>query len=208
MPKQTSNDLMNHLNEQIGFLQRSCELFDNGYKSESKRIALVIRVLLHDTNNSVSLLKQIGKKNILFYDTSDYNPENLMQKLGIVKLRMTSQRVEFLPLLDDGPFINPEKEKITFDDWWNGVVFVDVKRNTITRKKLILDISNQDGGAHIDPTINKVYAGLTRDNSLGVFEHYDFNGVKTEATNPEWAGVRQIAHEVLKSLSDEFPEYF
>jgi len=48
---------------------------------------------------------------------------------------------------------------------------------------------------------------MTRFNSLGL--RFIQNGNKRYfATHSELASVRQISHEILKSLKDEFPEYF
>ena len=72
---QSINELKKHLKEQIYFLKRSSESFDNGYESEGKRLAVTLRVLLHDSNKSTSLLSQLNKKDILFYDTAtEYYP--------------------------------------------------------------------------------------------------------------------------------------
>jgi hypothetical protein len=42
-----------------------------------ERLAVSLRVLLHDTNTSHSLLGQLGKKNIKFVDAAlDFDPKN------------------------------------------------------------------------------------------------------------------------------------
>ena len=66
----SKQDLESHLREQIEFLKRSTKSYDEGFESEGKRIAVVLRVLLHDTNQSLSLLNQLRFKNILFHDTA------------------------------------------------------------------------------------------------------------------------------------------
>src|SRR5258708_9428366 len=53
-----------HLTKQLGFLARSCKSYDEGHIDEGIRIATVIRVLVHDTKNCVSLLKHLGATNI------------------------------------------------------------------------------------------------------------------------------------------------
>ena len=53
-------DLKASLIEQIGLLQTACSLYDQGNKDAAKFIAVSLRVLLHDTQQSHSLLKQIG----------------------------------------------------------------------------------------------------------------------------------------------------
>lgn len=205
---QTEDELKSHLKEQIEFLRRSSQAYDEGFTSEAKRLAVVIRVLLHDTQNSTSLLTFLKKKDILFYDTSlDYNPHNLASTMGLIMMQIGPNDARYVPPLDDGPPTRYHKAKVTFKKWWNKIVFVDTKGNKLTRKDLVLAVSNKDGGAHVNPKLNKAYADMTRFDSLG----WKFIGggiEKNFATRPELASVRQMSHEVLKSLKDEFPEYF
>jgi hypothetical protein len=63
-------DLEYDLAEQLRFLASSGRAFDQGELSESKRIALVIRVLVHDTGASHSLLAQLGIKDTLAWADS------------------------------------------------------------------------------------------------------------------------------------------
>jgi len=206
--RQTEDELNSHLKEQIEFLKRSSQAYDEGFESEGKRLAAVIRVLLHDTQNSTSLLTLLKKKDILLYDTSlEYNPRNLASTMGLIMMRVGPNGAKYVPPLDDGPPIRYSKAKIAFEEWWNKIVFADTKGNKLTRSDLVLAVSNKDGGAHVDPKLNSAYADLTRFNSLGwkVIQ----KGVRKDfATKPELASIRQMSHEVLKSLKDEFPEYF
>jgi len=205
---QTEDELNSHLKEQIEFLRRSSQAYDEGFTSEAKRLAVVIRVLLHDTQNSTSLLTLLKKKDILFYDTSlDYNPNNLASTMGLIMMQIGPNDARYVPPLDDGPPIRYYKAKIAFEKWWNKIVLVDTKSNKLTRKDLVLAVSNKDGGAHVDPKLDKAYSDLTRFDSLGW--KFIQNGIEKDfATRPELASVRQMSHEVLKSLKDEFPEYF
>ena len=206
--RQTEDELNSHLKEQIEFLKGSSQAYDEGFESEGKRLAAVIRLLLRDTQNSTSLLTLLKKKDILFYDTSlEYDPRNLASTMGLIMMRVGRNGAKYVPPLDDGPPIRYSKAKITFEEWWNKIVFADTKGNKLTRRDLVLAVSNKDGGAHVDPKLNSAYADLTRFNSLG----WEFiqSGVKKDfATKPELASIRQMSHEVLKSLKDEFPEYF
>jgi hypothetical protein len=47
---QTQDELLAHLKEQITFMKESAISYDNGFESEGKRLAVVIRVLVHDTS--------------------------------------------------------------------------------------------------------------------------------------------------------------
>jgi hypothetical protein len=42
---------------------------------------------------------------------------------------------------------------LQFPHWWNEVIFVDGARAELTRRDLVLAVANQDGGAHVVPTL-------------------------------------------------------
>lgn len=58
--KRTKDQLEALLNEQIEHLKFSADEFDNGRDAEASRLALSLRVLLHDTKSSHSLLGQLN----------------------------------------------------------------------------------------------------------------------------------------------------
>lgn len=206
--KLTLDDLEKHLAEHISFLMRSAHAFDDGYYSEAKRIAVSLRLLLHDTAQSISLLNQLGKKSISFYETSlNIVPGNLASTLGLINVRFGKDGVTFNAPLDDGAPTRYRRGKLPFDDWWDKVVFIDQNNNRLTRKELVLAVANKDGGAHVDQKLNKAYADITKRGSLG----FTFMkcGEEVESIIPaEMASIRQICHEVIKTLKDEFPTIF
>jgi len=211
---QTELELKAHLIEQINFLQRSAKTYDEGYASEAKRIATTLRVLLHDTTWSKSLLTLLGKKRIKFYNTAMEYDSGLApnMKLILIIIRGHGEKDQgecfddayYRAPLDNCPPGTDVNRKMDFLQWWNQIVIIDQKKNKFSRKDLVLDVSNKDGGAHIDPELNNKYADLTRSNSLGLVLISN-NVEKKFSTNPELASIRQICHEVLKTLNDEFP---
>ena len=58
----SEEDWLEHLDEQIDFLKASSTSFDTGFHGEIKRLAISVRVLVHDTSNSTSLLALLDKK--------------------------------------------------------------------------------------------------------------------------------------------------
>jgi len=52
----TTDELQSHLEEQIEFLECSASSYDNGFSGEIKRLAVSVRVLVHDIGQSTSLL--------------------------------------------------------------------------------------------------------------------------------------------------------
>lgn len=189
------DDLQQHLQEQLGFLQRSADAFDEGHEAEAKRMAHVIRILVHDTGSSHSLLGQLEMKAGQWVDTClEDRPGNLSTHGGLVAQMLGQRSVRWTALLDDGPFRGTKN----FDAWWNAPVFRDNADTTLSRRDLILTMANKDGGSHVDPKLTDAYARLVKENSLGFIWMQD--GVEAPATGPEKAAVRQLAHEVLRSL--------
>jgi hypothetical protein len=189
-------DLLQHLEDQIRFLEASADAYDNGFESEAKRLATAIRILVHDTRSSHSLLGQLGKKDCAFLSTAiEFDPNNRITHGGLVVAAVGGAAAgKYLALLDDVPVTR----QLSFDEWWDETVFVDCQRRPLTRKQVILTAADQDGGAHVDPNLDTVYADLIKNNSLG-WKVSD--GVSSRAMEPpEKACIRQIAHELLKVI--------
>ena len=208
--QQTKAELLNHMKEQISFMLASAESYDHGFEGEARRLAVSIRILVHDTSQSKSLLTQIGKKDIGFLDTaSSFNANNLLPINCLTMMRLTSKNGvasgSYIAPLDN---LSPARAnvKIPFDNWWSGnIIYRDNRRNTFTRKHLVLNVANTDGGAHVDPKLDKAYAQFSRFNTLGwkVFK----SGIAEDFANtPVLPSIRQIAQELFKTLKDEFPD--
>ena len=201
----TPAELQKHLDEQIGFIERSAKAFDDGFEDEAKRLALTIRVLVHDTNNSRSLLHQIGTKSTLtFHDTAPNDvPRNLVTYSGIVAMALgvDKQTSAFVAFLDDHPY---EITQRPFDDWWSRTVFSRPDGQVLARKDLVLTAANQDGGGHVDPSLDETYRSLARGDFLD-WSRSDEKGIFVPMAGPERAAIRQIAHELLRTLRPGMP---
>jgi hypothetical protein len=196
MTELSNKELQEHLEEQIEFLECSALSYDNGFEGEIKRLAVSVRVLVHDTGNSTSLLTLLGKKNIDFVDTSiPFDENNKMTHSGLVQMMFGTRGSKSLPLLDDGQF----SRATSFDLWWNGIVFVDKDRNEFSRKDIVLSLANKEGGAHVDKNLDTKYADLRKNNSLGWFDVAP-DGKHTPSVDQVPPTMRQIAHETLKTL--------
>jgi hypothetical protein len=200
---QSKEELQQHLKDTIQALELSSRSFDGGFEGEANRLAAAIRVLVHDTGSSKSLLGQLGQKSIKFYETSiPRNPRNIMTYSGLTAIELTSEGAKYVAVLDMLPPESPPRW-VSFDEWWNRVIFVDQKGSETSRKDLILAVANKDGGAHLDPVLHGKYADLSRRNSLA----WQFSSPRGDIPleGPEKAAVRQITHEILKSLSPTMP---
>lgn len=201
-------DLLEALGESMSFLRRSADAYDAGHLGEAKRLAVTMRVLLHDTQVSHSILEQLGiKGRIPFLDTAGpINPDNLLHEHNLVAMRVTSTETgpkgEYFPLLDGGPA--EMVRMVPFGVWWDEPVMrID---RTWSRKQLTLQLSNKEGGAHIDPRLDEDYERLARRNQLGwvveTHDEMDNTGRSEQAFqgDPVAVAVRQISHELLSSL--------
>jgi hypothetical protein len=191
------DELVELYHEQWSFLRRSAEIFDGGETAEAKRLAATVRLLVHDTKRSKSLLSQLGLKNALFFDTAkDIQAANLVPTFGLVQVHFVGARAEYVaPLarpLPSGVWLIP------FEYWWAKPVVVVPGEFRLTRADLILIMANEDGGAHVDPTIDERYYRVARDAALNWSVATQF-GLEALA-NLEGASVRQIAHELMVSL--------
>ncbi|MFA6253485.1 MAG: SEC-C domain-containing protein [Patescibacteria group bacterium] len=197
---QSEEDLRQHLADSIRFLEESCNSYDRGFEGEAKRLSATIRILVHDTSQSTSLLTHLKMKDTRFLDTASDNwSDNTMTYSGLVAMQMaTGTPPHYIPLLDSA-----KGKPVEFAAWWNGIIFVDNTKNTITRKELILSVANKDGGTHVDQILDEKYGQLSRCNSLGWNAAQNGKDVGPLRA-PENASVRQIAHELLKTLKPDY----
>jgi len=199
MVSQSQDDLKRLLKEHYGFLLASSESYDRGSLAEAKRLAVSIRVLVHDTPASVSLLGQLGMKGCLFIDTATERPQPVIRTsyAGLVGVFLGQVSSKYLPHLDSG-----KSMAVTFEQWWNAPIIIDFAQREITRRRLILAVVNKDGGAHVDPELDDIYADLSRSNSMG--QMYSSDGPWEPLIGVEHASVRQVAHEVLRTFNVQY----
>jgi hypothetical protein len=206
-------DFVEHLLDQLSFLEESGRAFDAGRVGEAKRLAVVVRVLLHDTAKSKSLLGQMKLKERMSYlnTSGPYNPRNLLPHMGLVSLKMTTGSseggTEYVALLGDRP---PDfMRQTSFNHWWDEIVIKDDQGEMWTRRQITLHLSNKEGGAHVDERLTAKYDRLANDNALGwMYVYTEPTGSSVERAakgNPAYASMRQVAYELEMTLKRELP---
>lgn len=196
-------DLDDRLREQCQLLAILGGIFDKGDVVAALPLATTIRVLLHDTSASPSLLSQLGIKSGLRYrDTAQHiNPQNLLPNPGlvIIKMQMGSGSSWVAPLDNLSPGrTHPDS---LFETWWTTPITKDANGNAWARREFVLYLANKGGGAHVDPVIPEDLWALEKDNSMG-WQHSDpIVGEGVPMINgPILPSVRQIGHELQLSL--------
>lgn len=145
--------LRRRLVEQIGHLEVSAARLDAGWPSEANRLAVVVRVLVHQTQSSHSLYDQMGIKSTLKWLSADrdgWRP-SVLYKFSMVIVRQTfledGVETSIYPVAQSD-MLNPAF-LLDFDAWWTTPIMA-ANGVTITRKDVVSMLANQDGGAHVD----------------------------------------------------------
>lgn len=86
-----------------------------------------------------------------------------------------------------------------FDIWWSEPIIVDTNSKETSRKSLVTIAANQDGGAHVDPSLDEIYGNLTQQNSMGWMKSNQ-SGAMEPMGDPTKAALRQISHELIKTV--------
>ena len=199
------------LRHQVGFLKSSAAAYDAGNEAEAKRLASTIRLLVHDTGRSTSLLTQLKVKDlVLFLDTAGpVSMANMMTTMGLLMLQLRTTEGEppqgsYLPVRSEGP---RQHCWLPFAHWWDDPVSRLPQQDlNISRRDYVLDVADKEGGAHFDPEGSPIYRAISRDNG--------FNwtvGHKNEETgedvnlgrpsnDPTFAAVRQVTFELIETF--------
>lgn len=189
--------LKDHLRRQFEYLRRSCELYDAGHLDEAVRLAVGIRVLIHDTQKSKSLLRQMHVREQVKLATSFGFSAHLPKNF-----QPTSVFPIFASSVEGGtsvPFPLPIPPILmAVSEWWEEIVWM--QESTLTRKEIILGTANKEGGAHVQATapetIQELRRGLSRITSVKI------GGIEIGTPeNYHFILIRQFAHELLNSES-------
>jgi len=212
------SELLTKLRSQFGFLERSCASFDTGNEDEGEQLAHRVRLLLHDTDHSHSLLGQLGVKAALRYTDTSIHRERETKHLGgglyaatvaahagLVGWRTTESGAWiYAPgLAPEGDRINPP---VAFDQWWRKPFLKDTAGRSITRKSVVLDVANKDGGSHIDPVIPEAFRLLSSGSSLP-FQTSSGDDSPEAIRGFVMATTRQIAFELMDTLQRDLPNF-
>lgn len=195
--------------EQFEALKSSAANYDNGNLWESKRLATTVHTLVHDgsNGNSRSILKQLGIKGELSFLTCAQPPDKPgIQTLSILKGMCGISET------DNGPMYHPvldrafNRRHVTFQHWWDEVLFTNKSNVDIARKNLVFSLRSQDGGSHFDKSLpDDAYLSLKGAKDTGMWA-FSGNGPYNIADaipikHGHLAIMRQVSFELIETLS-------
>lgn len=142
------------LTEQITNLEVSAARYDAGWPEEANRLAVTVRVLVHDTRRSRSLLAQLGAKQSLRWIDSngglDARRAVLFSSLVSFRTNVDEGGVQLRILPVEQAEILARGQLLDFETWWRTAPVMVGNGELIARADVVDMLANQDGGAHVD----------------------------------------------------------
>jgi hypothetical protein len=192
--------LLTQLRKQLGFLERSCASFDTGFDDEAIRIAVSIRILIHDTKSSTSLLSHLGAKGISLRTTCPLiNEKTIMFSGGLCSTQIVVENGQlkeagYRPIFDSS---EPKNLFVTAHEWWTQTIY-RISEGDVSRKHIVLGAANKDGGAHVDPLLTSEYQALCK-GIMTIGHSTSQESFEFPLLNSHLADLRQMGHELLSS---------
>lgn len=181
------------LGRQLRFIERSSQSFDKGFLDEAIRIATAIRVLIHQTDRSDSLLHILGVRSTVKILSSIMRPDVSIGVLCLFDGVSTLTMDGLEPNLDLS-----QAKPVGVQFWWNEVAVVTGPEIIQTRKSIILTAANKDGGAHVDQVLTREYEDLMK----GMYSFTKRKGDAEECrdiSDHQFFALRVFANELLNS---------
>lgn len=195
----TADEIRAILRANLGYLERSAAGYDQGHTDEAIRIAVAVRTMVHDLKGD-SLLRQLGVYDqITLLSTCDvFNPKVLVVMGG----GLSAARMQFrdgrlvatitVPMLGSWPH---KHHWLSVAKWWEEAY---QPMHAITRKSLVLDAANRDGGTHVG-ALRREYASLKTGLFGGVLQCGTEPEKPWQVPNQHLSDLRQVAFELLNS---------
>lgn len=155
--KRTNEGYAGLLRDQYTLLRDSVDAFYAGDSAKAIEIAARIRTLVHQSEAS---------RPLLFFIHPDYSKLPIFHKIlmpgAVLALNQGIQisgggaRPKFIP----PDFSSPSYSLVPLERWWNDAYLAMGPIRT-SKKQIILDVANKDGGAHVDSEVPVRHAMAT-----------------------------------------------
>jgi hypothetical protein len=200
-------DFHDQLRRQLGFVQNSIRLYDEGHLEEAIRIATCLRVLFHTTKASTSVLTHLNAESCSMLSTAmavqgRRDVFALIDMRGKVGIR---EPWRAHPKLDGAQ----HRRFLPFSEWWRQEAIINaggINGGCATRRDLVLWAANKDGGVHVAEVLTSSYQGIIDGLGMAIVYTSTDQGtipedqqVKLPLENLHLASLRQVAYEVLAS---------
>jgi hypothetical protein len=124
------NQSSERLSDYVKLLKALCSCCDRGDEIVALSLATAIRVLIHDTQNSTSLLTHLDLKRGWFLSSNLNDPRErvhlgLVRRINVGVNDGKGGEARYWPICDETYFPSPTQHfrQLEFDNWWKEVVF-------------------------------------------------------------------------------------
>jgi hypothetical protein len=143
--------------DQYSRLKDAVEGFYVGKDVQALNISITIRVLLHETSNSKSLLSRLHSDywNLEIYDKAPLAPKTVFALRTPLVISGDSTKRVIRPKFDNGLY-----QLVSLTRWWNDE-YQPLGNRRLSKREIVLNVADKDGGAHIDGKIPDHHATLS-----------------------------------------------
>lgn len=197
-------DLARQLQKQLRSLRLHAELYDEGHEDEAATMAVKLRVIFHSTKSSVALVDHLRMRGRSMLSGA-CDPPGLT---ALVKVKLALHEPEPVTYR---PCLKSNFRPLDMEQWWASDSLMTVEGRPITRRMIVLNAANKDGGAHCDAELEPFYHDMVTGASSLMKLHAENlifpDGAPYDQTQPQGGRnthlvlLRHIAHEVLATAS-------
>lgn len=203
-PSRPRAEIIEHLERRRAALLASGQAFDKGDAWEVERIATEVCNLVFDDGAKItSVLTRLGIRDSLpFVSSGRVQPTHLLPccPLTFTQAHVGDKVVRYVPKLGNAP---SPPISVDFKTWWDQETIFKTETFSLSRKRLILALRNQDGGSHVGELTDKSYVQLKEIFPVGVEIRDAPNQVHLPGAVA--ASARQIGWELEQTLASMPP---
>jgi len=185
------------LKDQYDLLKDAVDGFYEGKEAKANDAAVRIRTLVHNSSTSTALLSLVAPDymDLLIY----HRPKASDHPRAVFVLKQPIQmsgdgKSKFIR--DD--FTKPDYKLVPLRQWWTEDYLV-IGAVGSSKKQVVLDLANKDGGAHVDPDVPFRHAAASEPPLIfGLNEH-------SVRPNLARSTAAQAGNELLEYLERNFP---
>lgn len=145
------------LRDQHSRLKEAVDAFYAGKEVQALNVAITVRVLIHETDRSRSLLSRVNPNywNLTIHHRPILNPRAIFALPVTLQVSGDGTRKIIRTSLDSESY-----QLVPLRHWWNAE-YQPFGALRASKKDIILTVADKDGGAHIDGKVPDIHAALS-----------------------------------------------
>ncbi|HKN72743.1 MAG TPA: hypothetical protein VJX30_17045 [Terriglobales bacterium] len=144
------------LQDQYVRLKDALEGFYSGKEVQALNIAITLRVLVHETSSSGSLLSRLHQD---YWDLPIRHKPPHPRAVFAVPIELQIRGDGIRRVIRRG-FDSPSYQLVPLRQWWNGD-YQPLGKTRLSKKSIVLNVADKDGGAHVDSKVPNSHATLS-----------------------------------------------